>query len=435
MRASADAVVIGAGIIGCSVALELARSGLDVVVVDKGSGPGQGSTSASSAVMRFNYSTLAGVATAWEAFHCWQNWTEHLEWTPDGAPARYHRTGVVMIDSPLAPRQRAWELFDEVGISYENWDAEELARRVPGIDTGRYWPPKPIQSPDFWKDADGQVGALFTPDGGFVDDPLLAAVNTAEAARAHGVRFEWRRHVTGILRTENKTGGVVFDDSDQLHSPVAVNCTGPWSAALNRNFGIDEDFKIVVRPMRQEVHEVPAPAGYAHGNGLGPVIADLDLGIYLRPTPGGGMLVGGTEPECDPFEWIENPDTFNPNRTAAAFEAQVTRAARRFPDLRVPGQPTGVAGVYDVAADWAPIYDRTSLDGLYVAIGTSGNQFKNAPVVGQMMAALVTAVQQGHDHDAHPVQFTCARTARRIDLGAFSRRRAINPDSTGTVMG
>jgi glycine/D-amino acid oxidase-like deaminating enzyme len=97
--------------------------------------------------------------------------------------------------------------------------------------------------------------------------------------------------------------------------------------------------------------------------------------------------------------------------------------------------PRGVAGVYDVSEDWTPIYDRTELDGYYVAMGTSGNQFKNAPVVGRFMAALVEFVESGHDHDRDPLRFVAERTGNTINLGAFSRRRPFNANSTGTVMG
>jgi glycine/D-amino acid oxidase-like deaminating enzyme len=183
--------------------------------------------------------------------------------------------------------------------------------------------------------------------------------------------------------------------------------------------------------MRQEVHHVAAPPGYSRLDRLGPVISDPDLGIYLRADSGDAMLVGGAEPDCDPLDWIDDPDTANPNRTASLFETQVTRAARRFPELRIPSRPKGIAGVYDVTSDWTPIYDRTDLDGYYVAIGTSGNQFKNAPVVGRLMAAIITAVESGHD----AVTYTCQHTGHAIDLGTFSRKREINPYSTGTVMG
>ena len=81
-----------------------------------------------------------------------------------------------------------------------------------------------------------------------------------------------------------------------------------------------------------------------------------------------------------------------------------------------------------------PIYDRSRLDGFYMACGTSGNQFKNAPLAGQFIGAIVDACEAGIDHDAEPVQFAGAVTGRDIDLGAFSRLRRPAP-TTGTVMG
>src|SRR5207245_6009352 len=120
-------------------------------------------------------------------------------------------------------------------------------------------------------------------------------------------------------------------------------------------------------------------------------------------------------------QWIDDPDAADPRPTADVFDAQVTRAARRLPALTVPPAPRGLAGVYDVADDWTPIYDRTSLGGYYVAMGTSGNQFKNAPVTGQLMAELIAAVEGGRDHDHDPLPFTGAHTRLTIDLRAFSR--------------
>jgi glycine/D-amino acid oxidase-like deaminating enzyme len=415
MSRTSDAVVVGAGVIGCSIALELARTGTTVTVVDKAGAPGQGSTSASSAIVRFNYSTYDGVALSWEAKHCWESWAAHL----GGAPAevaRFRRTGLVMLDVDLAPRGRQTQLFDRVGVPYEEWDSAELARRVPGIDTGRYWPPRALDDPRFREEAPASLGALWTPDAGYVDDPALAAVNLADAARRHGADFVLGRRVVAL-----PDDGVRLDDGTTVSAPVVVNAAGPWSGALNRLAGVGEGWSVSTRPMRQEVHQVPPPPGY----GEGPVVADLDLGTYMRSTPGGALLVGGTEPECDPLQWLEEPEDASPYPTTAVFAAQVTRAARRFPALTVPGSPTGTAGVYDVTEDWTPVYDRTERDGYYVAIGTSGNQFKNAPVVGRLMAAVLRG----------ETSYVGEHTGLRIDLSAFSRRRDRNADSSGTVMG
>ncbi len=178
----------------------------------------------------------------------------------------------------------------------------------------------------------------------------------------------------------------------------------------------------------------PSP-GAALGDRL-PIIADLDLGTYLRPDAGGGLLVGGTEPDCDPLDWVSDLDTLDYRPTVARHEAQVLRAAKRFPDLAIPSRPQGIVGIYDVSSDWIPIYDRTDRDGFFVAIGTSGNQFKNAPVIGKLMAHLITEVHDHRaDHDSQPVQFRAELTGFDVNLGTFSRLREPNPDSSGTVMG
>ena len=65
-------VVIGAGVIGSSIALQLSRNGNEVIVIERNSAAGMGSTSASSAVVRFNYSTFDAVALAWESYFLWK---------------------------------------------------------------------------------------------------------------------------------------------------------------------------------------------------------------------------------------------------------------------------------------------------------------------------------------------------------------------------
>ncbi|MGW4897789.1 NAD(P)/FAD-dependent oxidoreductase [Kitasatospora sp. NPDC004240] len=428
-----EAVVVGAGVIGSAIALELARTGRQVVVVDKAGAAGHGSTGASSAIIRFNYSTFDGVATAWEAQHLWTSWPDHLRVTGRSPLAGFHRTGAVLLDSPAVAPSEVTALFDRAGVPYERWDGPTLRRRLPGIDPGRYWPPKPVDDEAFFAGPAGELGALYTPDAGFVDDPQLAAQNLADTAVGLGARFLFHRTVTAVERDAGRVTGIVLADGARIAAPLVVNAAGPWSGGLNRLAGVGGDFTIGVRPLREEVHQVSAPS--VHDGGPGPVVADLDLGTYLRAAPGGHLLVGGTQPDCDRPEWIDDPDDADPRPTAHRFRTQVTRAARRFPAIGVPNRPLGTAGVYDVADDWTPVYDRTALDGYYVAMGTSGNQFKNAPLVGRFLATLIDAVESGHDHDGDPVRYRCDHTGNVVDLGSFSRRRPVRADSARTVMG
>ena len=165
-------------------------------------------------------------------------------------------------------------------------------------------------------------------------------------------------------------------------------------------------------------------------------MADDDNGIYFRPQPGNNILVGTTDPPCDPKVPV-GPDEELGEITSDGWETNTMRLNKRMPTLGVPlpHEKKGVVDRYDKSDDWIPIYDRTDLDGFYVAIGTSGNQFKNAGVAGHMMAELIEAVQGGHDHDAEPLQVTARYTGLNLDMATFSRNRQINPSSSMSVHG
>ena len=85
--------------------------------------------------------------------------------------------------------------------------------------------------------------------------------------------------------------------------------------------------------------------------------------------------------------------------------------------------------------DWIPIHDRSCAGGLRTACGTSGNQFKNAPVAGKAMAALIEYCEAGGDHDAAPMRYRLEHLEHDIDMSTFSRLREVNQDSTFSVLG
>jgi sarcosine oxidase subunit beta len=197
---------------------------------------------------------------------------------------------------------------------------------------------------------------------------------------------------------------------------------------------VEHDMNITTRPLRHEVHLVEAPDGLTR-EAIGCHISDSDSGVYFRPEAGGTLLIGSEDPECDEKTWVDDPDNYDRTITREQWEAQTYRLARRIPSLRIPNSPRGVVDLYDCSDDWIPIYDRSELDGYYMAIGTSGNQFKNAPVVGQLMSQLIHACENGHDHDANPVKLRAEYTGVELDAGFYSRRREINRESSFSVMG
>jgi sarcosine oxidase subunit beta len=318
-----DAIVVGAGVIGTSIALELRRAGFSCLVVDRARSAGDGSTSASSGIVRFNYPTRDGVALAWESSARWDAWAEHLRADADEELVSVRRCGMAFLDVPIFPRERMVPLMTEAGVAVEEWGPDELRAAFPGVDAGRHYPPKPVTSEEFFADPDGEVGAVFTPEAGYVADPRLAVGNLAAAGTREGVRFVLGRSVTSVSR-DGDTWRVGLDDGHVLEAAVVVNAAGPWAGAVNRLAGVGDDFTVAVRPLRQEVHHLASPEGL--GDDF-PVLADADLGIYLRPDGHGHLLVGGTEPECDPLDWLDDPDDADPHPTLQRFEEQVWRAA------------------------------------------------------------------------------------------------------------
>jgi sarcosine oxidase subunit beta len=152
-------------------------------------------------------------------------------------------------------------------------------------------------------------------------------------------------------------------------------------------------------------------------------LVDLDTGIYQRGD-GADVLIGSADPTCDPAD-VADPDNYNSSLTEQ-WTQQVYRAALRFPDLAIENSARGTVGLYDVSNDWIPIYDRTDLPGYFVAIGTSGNQFKNAPVIGDIMTRIITA------EDPDSVWLTLPNVQREVDLSFYSRLR--EPQNTKNVM-
>ena len=117
------------------------------------------------------------------------------------------------------------------------------------------------------------------------------------------------------------------------------------------------------------------------------------------------------------------------------WNTQLYRQAQRYPNLPLSSKVKGVVSLYDVSDDWIPIYDKSSLPGFYMAVGSSGNQYKNAPIAGVMMAKLIEQCEKGHDHDKDPVKLHLKYINREIDIGFYSRNRVINSESSMSVLG
>ncbi|MDX1615320.1 MAG: FAD-dependent oxidoreductase [Candidatus Promineifilaceae bacterium] len=435
MNQTADVIIIGAGIIGCATAFELAKRGYQTLNIDKLPGAGHGSTSNSCALIRFFYSTWEGVAMSYEGYHYWKDWSNYIGVSDERGLASYTERGTIMLMTEGHDHENVIGLYDQIGVRYEVWDTVTLKEKMPIYDVHAFWPPRSIDDPEFWEAPDEMLeGAVFTPQSGYVNDPLLATYNLFLAARAQGSDFLFNHEVTEIRRAGGRVQGVTLEDGQQIDAPVVVNVAGPHSFVVNRMAEVEGEMNIKTRALRHEVHHVPAPPGFnfeRHGHPT----SDGDAGTYFRPEVGNKIAVGTEDPECDPKEYVADPDSFVYQVTPSHWKRQVYRLARRIPDLPIPNQPMGVADMYDVSDDWLPVYDRSSLPGYYMAIGTSGNQFKNAGIAGLMMAEIIDACEKGHDHDRDPVRVAGPYTGLTLNAGFYSRLRQVNPESTLTVRG
>ena len=435
MTQQPDAIIIGTGVIGTATAFEMAKAGWKTLSLDRNAQIGHGSTAGSCAIIRMHYSTFDGTAFAWEGYHYWRDWGEYLGLGADALLATFKECGCMVmrteangfLDKHLANSR-------DLGIPVEEWDAAQVEQRLSIYALDSFAPPKRIDDPAFGKPNGGRIdGALYWPNGGYVTDPALSSQNMADAARQHGAAFRLGVDVVEILQENGRVKGVKLASGEEIHAPVVVNVAGPGSAHINGLAGVLADMTIETRPLRQEVAHVPAPEGFDFDS-LGMVVSDSDIACYVRPEHGNNILIGSEDPECDPHMWTENDRDYIGDFTEQ-WNNQVMRYGQRVPSLGIPSQARGVVDLYDASTDWIPIYDKSALGGYYMACGTSGNQYKNAPIAGKMMAALIDYCEGGADHDSTPLHFRLPYIGRDIDVGFYSRRRPINDESSFSVLG
>ena len=473
-KITADVAIIGAGIIGCNIALELNKLGVrNVAVFDRfPCGAGSGTTSYSSAIVRCFYSVPDMIHFSWESYQVWLNWADHLGVVLDedgrvpactpGFPAAgasvpaFYECGACLLRTPTASTFIDEQLpnYEKVGIKYSLLDyaeTEDLVGRKLGWDISKSYVPRRMDDAKFDEPVEGAkvTGSLWIPETGYVSDPRLAAQNVAAAAKARGTEFYFGADVTAIHQEGGAIRGLKLKDGTEVSCPVVVNAAGPFSASItalaypSNASGPLNDMTIKPRALRAEVAILEPPPGVdMKKDGL--ITADFDLGFYLKPEAGGRMLVGSIDPECDPHQYVEQNELENMDTALGdMYEHCIYRAALRMPEMPIPNSRStrGAVSTYDVSEDWQPVLDKSNIEGFYMAIGTSGNCFKVSPVIGQVMAALIKktedsrAASQGErfDHDATPLQMPLPLIGQTLNVGAFSRLRKLHKTTAGVI--
>lgn len=354
---TADIVLIGGGIIGCSTAYNLARHGAKNVVLLERKGVCSGGTAKSCAICRTHYSIRANMLHAVESLKIFETFAEVV-----GGDAGFHRTGYLILgpEAHREPMQAVFRAQNEYGIDTATLSQEEAQRLHPLLRL----------------DDVAVIG--YDTRAGYCD-PHLATTSYAQRAKELGVTIHTDTPVTG-LRLNGRTK-IVETPWGGIESPAVVIAAGPWTNDIGNMIGARFPYEV----SRHKVITLKIDRPYKLD---WPTVKDLTTPdkIYFRPETGGVVLVG-TGDHGDP---IEDADSLTDHVDVGHVARIAALMSSRMPAFSGAEFTAGWTGPYDITPDWNPIIGAVpGCEGVYVAAGFSGHGFKMAPTVGESLAQTV----------------------------------------------
>jgi sarcosine oxidase subunit beta len=371
MTETADAVIVGAGIHGASLAFHLTRRGLRPVVLERRT-VAAGATGRSSGLVRMHYDLQAEAHLAWESFRYFRDWAEMV-----GGHCGFTRTGFLKIVSP-----RYTEALRANVAAHQRLGIPTLV--VTPDDVRRLAPPLATT---------GFEVAAYEPESGYADPPAAAAAFLA-AARERGARLVQDCRVTGILTSGSRITGVETSRG-AIAAPIVVNAAGAWAAEVGRLAGLD----LPVTTWRHDTLFIRRPGALRHPH---PTVIDEACAMYFRPETGGLTLVGLED--GNPLG--ESPEDDTDHALPGFVDRAVARICQRVPGMEQGTLHSAHGGRDGITPDQHPILGQAGPEGFYLQCGFSGTGFKIAPAVGACMAELILDGQ-----------------ARTVDISPFALRR------------
>jgi sarcosine oxidase, subunit beta len=356
---TASLVIIGAGVIGASVAYHLARRGWrEILVLDRLPGPGQGSTGRATGGFRAQYATPINVRLSLLSRDKLRSFTEETGGNAGYVPAGY--LWLASTPSELEVLRAARKVQHQEGLTEAvEVGRDEIARLNPAVAL------------------DAVVGGAFCPSDGFIR-PLGIVEGYLAAARRLGVELEWQVEVTGLRLGPGNRIAVVETSRGPVSVAAVVNASGPWAAQVAQWAGYD----LAVAPLRRQVAATVTTDLLSDTMPM--TIFTVD-GFHLRVRDGRVLLLWPTPGEPGrPFdtgvddEWIE---------------AVVEKAYRRVPVVRRTAIDRDAcwAGLYEVSPDKHAILGAApGCSNLFLLNGCSGHGVMHAPALGQLLAEVIT---------------------------------------------
>ena len=354
MNKSYDALIVGGGVMGCSIQYNLAERGMNRSLLFEKDVLGSGSTSRSQAILRMHYSNPETAMMAWESLKIFRNFEEIT-----GVSSGYTQTGYLLAvpEHYRNPMLQNLQMQQQLGIDVNEVDS----RFVQDLGLNAY----PEEAEAY----------AWEPLSGFAD-PYSVTLGYANRSREFECEIQVESEVKGISIDRDKVVGVKTTDGD-VYSDKVVVAAGPWSAPLLKEVGLDFGIETV----RHQVFLLDRGEGPANKI---PIIGDVSLNFSARPDIGNVIMVGVGEDEVvGPNEYNQSVDTDMLVKTQADL-------ARRIPGLPDASFVGGWSGLFTVTPDWHPILSSIEgIEGLYVAIGFSGHGFKLSPMIGQVMSEII----------------------------------------------
>lgn len=356
---SYDAIVIGAGVIGSSVAYHLARLGARQVLVLDRLQIGAGTSTQSSGILRTHYSVIENVELAKRSWSVFKDFAGYLG--DEEASAGLVKCGYLICapEGPkLEPLRQSLAGQERMGVEVRLIDRTAARELLPIAH---------------FDDA-ALIG--YEPEAGFAD-AYLVATGFARAARRLGVKIMEGVNVERLLMEGGKVVGVQTSQGT-FHSSTVISTQNIWATDIEKWTGVPTP----VKPERHAVLALEGPEAYSFQM---PVFKDLGSPgmLYCRSYGGNQMLVS----EGTVGETLAEPDNEQgdiPMDYVVEVGAQV---AERFPSFGEAGLASSWTGVYDVTPDWNPVLGRLpDVPGLVVGYGFSGHGFKLSPGVGLVLA-------------------------------------------------
>jgi glycine/D-amino acid oxidase-like deaminating enzyme len=369
---TADVVIIGGGIVGSSIAWHLTNAGCkSVLVIERESSQGKGSTGKSMGGVRAQFSTPVNIQMSLYSIPFYARFEEVV-----GHPADYRPQGYLFLatkDSHLAYLRNNFERQKKLGLTTARLlAAEEIRNMLPQLRS------------------DDVLGGSFCSTDGFVD-PYSVMNGFMASAVERGTTLWKKAEVTGI--TKDQQGAFRVETSrGQVSTRTVVNAAGAWAAQIAKFL----DVELPVEPLRRMLVPSEPFSDFPHSS---PMVIDMSTGFHFRPE-GRGFLLAWNDPEETPGYKTDFEPSF--------IEKILMHAADRVPAFEnLPVNPKRAwAGLYEMTPDHHCILGPVAaVPGFFLANGFSGHGVMHSPATGKILADLILQGKTNVVHDVGVLSF------------------------------